>query len=109
MLISLLKQFVDMAELQQDPVFQGLTRATTMYGVQYEAFILYFMLASVIFLIMKNPLYLLLVLPFHGLCYLASLKDERIFSLLMLKLQSLGYCRNRAFWKSNSYSPWGEQ
>jgi len=97
-----------MSELQHDLVFQGLTRATTMYGVQYEAFIVYFMLASLVFLAMGNPLYLLLVLPLHGLCYVMSLKDERIFSLLVLKIQSMGACRNRHFWKANSYSPWDD-
>lgn len=95
-----------MSDLIQDPVFVGLTRPTTMFGVQFEAFIVNFMFSTMVFLGTGNPLHILVMLPIHGLFYVISLKDPRIFSLVMMKVKSLGYCRNRVFWKANSYSPW---
>ena len=94
-----------MDELIRDPVFVGLTRKTTLFGVQYEVCIVNAMCVSMLFIALANPLYFLIMVPVHALCYAVSLKDERIFSLLLLKLVSLSYCRNRHFWKANSYSP----
>ena len=95
-----------MSQLIQDPVFVGLTRAPTMFGVQFEAFMFNLMFSTFVFLGSGNPLHLLVMVPIHGLLYVVSLKDARIFSLVLMKIKSLAYCRNRAFWNANSYSPW---
>lgn len=95
-----------MKDLIQDPVFIGLTRSPTLFGVQFEAGIMNLMFSTLIFLNTGNPLMFLVIVPIHCFFYVVSLKDDRIFSLVFLKLKSLGYCRNRFFWKSNSYSPW---
>ena len=53
----------------------------------------------------RDPLYLLLALPIHGLCYLVCLKDPRAFRLLWLWLQTKGKSRSRAYWTASSASP----
>jgi len=94
-----------MSFLVQDPVFAGLTRKTTIFGVQYEVVLFNAMVTGIAFVLSLNLWITLLILPLHGICSLVSFKDERIFSLLVLKLYSLSYCRNRHFWQGNSYSP----
>ena len=90
-----------------DPLFVGLTRPTMVWGVQFEAFVINGMLTAIIFLATGNPLYLLIAGPLHGICYVISLNEPRQFSLLFLWLMSKSKCRNRGYWKVNSYSPFG--
>jgi len=88
-----------------DPLFVGLTRPTMVLGVQFEAFVINGMLTAIVFLATGNPLWLLVGLPIHGIAYVISLNEPRQFSLLFLWLTSKSKCRNRGYWKVNSYSP----
>lgn len=91
-----------------DPLFVGLTRPTMVWGVQFEAFVLNFMLTTIVFLAIGNPLYMLIGFPVHGIAYAISLNEPRAFSLFFLWLIAKSKCRNRGYWKVNSYSPFGE-
>ena len=88
-----------------DPLFVGATRPTMMWGVSYEAFIVCFMFTAVVFIGSGNPLFLLLYLPVHALCYLVCLKDPRAFRLLWLWLQTKGRSVTRQYWGASSASP----
>jgi len=94
-----------MDDLNVDPVFVGLTRPTTLFGVQFEAFAVYFICISILFIIVKSLLVFVLILPVHGFCFVMNLKDPRIFELLGLRIQFMSRCDNQIFWKCNSYSP----
>ena len=48
-------------DVYTDPLFVGLTRPATMWGIPYIAFVIEFMATTLIFLAIGNPLYLLLL------------------------------------------------
>lgn len=88
-----------------DPLFVGLTRPATMWGVPYHAFVIEFMVVVLIFLAVGNPLYLLLTAPVHGVLYLISANDPGIFSSIFNWMKTIGRCRNTRFWGAASFSP----
>lgn len=88
-----------------DPLFVGLTRPATMWGVPYIAFIVEFMTTTLIFLAVGNPLYLLLAAPIHGVLYLVSAHDPGVFGSVFLWIKTLGRCRTTRFWGAASFSP----
>lgn len=88
-----------------DPLFVGLTRPATMWGVPYTAFVAECMATTLLFLAVGNPFYLLLVVPIHGVFYLISSNDPGIFSSLFMGLKTFGRCRNSRFWGAASFSP----
>jgi len=88
-----------------DPLFVGLTRPATMWGVPYMAFVVEFMTTTVIFLAVGNPLYLLLVIPIHGVLYLISANDPGVFNSIFMWTKTIGRCRNARFWGAASFSP----
>ncbi len=77
-------------DVYTDPLFVGLTRPATMWGVPYMAFVIEFMATTLIFLAAGNPLYLLLVVPIHA---------------IFMWIKTLGRCRNTRFWGAASFSP----
>jgi type IV secretion system protein VirB3 len=91
-----------------DPLFTSKTRPV-MYGgvtVSFFAFNLFFM---TIFLIASGSIVpLVLGFPlFHGIGYLFCLKDNRIFDILIVRIQKTLRCSmvNRQLWGGNSYDP----
>lgn len=92
-------------DLQIDPLFVGLTRPATVAGVNYFAFVFEVIAIAVIFLGTANVLYLLLVIPLHGVLYLITAKDAGAFGSIEQWVKTSGRCRNRAFWKATSFSP----
>ncbi len=92
-------------EITRDVLFQGATRPPMVFGVTLEAFLVTGMISAIIFLGVGNPLYLFVAVPMHLIAYLICLNEPRAFKLLSLKLKCMANNRNRAFWKSNSYSP----
>ena len=55
-------------DVYTDPLFVGLTRPATMWGIPYTAFVIEFMATTLIFLAIGNPIYLVLAVPIHGCC-----------------------------------------
>jgi len=88
-----------------DPLFVGLTRSATMFGIPYLAFGIEFGATVLIFLAVGNPIYLALVVPIHGILYLVSVNDPGVFHSCYIWLIISGRCRNTRFWGAYSFSP----
>lgn len=95
------------AGVTADPLFVGVTRPPMRFGVTYAALLLNAAFTMEVFLLTKNLLVLLLMLPVHGVCMLLCARDARYFDLLMMwmKTRLLGYFCSLQFWKGASYSP----
>lgn len=59
-----------------------------------------------VFILVKNPLVLLIALPIHGVCMLLCARDPRYFDLLLLwaKTRLAAYFCSIRYWKGASYS-----
>jgi len=93
--------------LAADLLFVAATRPPTRWGVPYLALLLNGVATMEVFLMVKNPLILLLAIPVHGVCMLLCARDARFFELALLSAQTRmpGLIGNLAAWKGNSYSP----
>jgi len=88
-----------------DPLFVGLTRPATLYGIPYFAAVLEFMIVTIAFLAVGNPLSLLAIVPVHGILYLVSSADNNIFAAIALWSKTNALCQNRYFWGVVTFSP----
>jgi len=95
------------AGVTADPLFVGVTRPPMRFGVTYAALLLNAAFTMEVFLLTKNLLVLLLMLPVHGICMLLCARDARYFDLLLMwiKTRLLAYFGSLRFWKGASYSP----
>jgi type IV secretion system protein VirB3 len=95
------------AGVTADPLFVGVTRPPMRFGVTYTALLVNAALTMELFLLTKNLLVLLLVLPLHGVCMLLCARDARYFDLLLMwaKTRLVAYFCSIRFWKGASYSP----
>ncbi len=79
----------------QDPLFVAVTRPAMKWGVTLDGLIVAAGLVAILMIATKNPLTLLLYIPFHGGMYGLCLRDPRIFRLMylwfMTKAKSLGW------------------
>jgi type IV secretion system protein VirB3 len=93
--------------LTADVLFVAATRPPTRWGVPYLALLLNMVVTMEIFLMVKNPLMMLLAIPIHGVCMLLCSRDARFFELGMLWVQTRmpGLGGNLFVWRGNSYSP----
>jgi type IV secretion system protein VirB3 len=88
-----------------DDLFVGLTRAATILGIPYAAFVVEFMATTLIFLGVGNPLYLLMALPIHGILYLISANNPRVFGEIAVWMAVNSRCVNARYWGGASFSP----
>lgn len=95
------------AGVTADPVFVGVTRPAMRFGVTYVALLFNAALTMEVFLVTKNLLVLLLVLPIHGICMLLCARDPRYFDLLLLwaRTRAVAHLCSVRYWKGASYSP----
>jgi type IV secretion system protein VirB3 len=95
------------AGLTADPLFVGVTRPPMRWGVTYAALLFNLVFTMEVFLLSKNLLTLLIVLPVHGLCALLCARDARFFDLVLLwgRTRLPGYLGNLRLWRASSYSP----
>jgi type IV secretion system protein VirB3 len=93
--------------LAADVLFVAATRPPTRWGVPYLAILINMVVSMEIFLMVKNPLILLLAVPIHGVCMLLCTRDARIFELGLLWAQTRmpAIAGNLFAWKGNTYSP----
>lgn len=91
--------------IQVDTLFVGMTRPATVWGVPYTAVALESMITAIIFLGAGNPLYLLLVLPIHGVLYLVGSSDPGIFDTMGVWVQTTARSTNKRFWGAASFAP----
>lgn len=95
------------AGVTADPVFLGVTRPPIRFGVTYMALVFNAVFTMEVFILVKNPLVLLIALPIHGVCMLLCARDPRYFDLALLwgKTRLLAHFCTIRFWKGASYSP----
>lgn len=92
-------------DVYTDPLFVGLTRPATMWGIPYIAFVVEFMATTLIFLAVGNPIHLALALPIHAVLYLISANDPGVFGSIFMWMKTIGRCQNSRFWGGASFSP----
>lgn len=85
------------------PLVRALTRAPTLMGVPYMYFMLNGVASSVCFLVTHNLFMLLVAIPLHLFGYVMTLRDDRIFEILFVRLTKCPP-RARSFWGADSYS-----
>ncbi|MFZ4701730.1 MAG: type IV secretion system protein VirB3 [Candidatus Methylumidiphilus sp.] len=81
-----------------DPLFVGLTRPATIFGIPYEAFVVEFVLVAIVFLGVGDIFYLLLIVPLHGVLYLVGGQNHAVFGSLRAWTMTKGRCMNTRFW-----------
>jgi type IV secretion system protein VirB3 len=95
----------DVEDVYTDPLFVGLTRPATMFGIPYFAFVIEFMVVVIVFLGVGNPLYLLLTVPVHAVLYAISAHDPGIFAGIAMSAKTSSRCVNKGFWGAVTFSP----
>ncbi len=91
--------------LARTPVFRALTRPQMFAGVTYSFFVLNAAVTTEAFLMTRSFLALPVALIVHGVGYLASLREPRIFDLWLTKVSRTPRVRNWKRWGCNSYAP----
>ena len=88
-----------------DPLFKGLTRPAMMLGVTYSALVMNMMISLVLFLALNELVWLLLMIPIHGVMYVICRWDVRFFDILTVYLKTKGGDATRSLFKASSYRP----
>ncbi|MFN3228896.1 MAG: type IV secretion system protein VirB3 [Asticcacaulis sp.] len=91
--------------LTRVPVFRALTQPQMFGGVTYGFFILNAVITLEAFLITRSFWALAVALGVHGVGYLASLREPRLFDLWLTRVSRTPRVRNYRFWRCNSYQP----
>ncbi len=94
-----------MAAINKTPVFRALTQPQMFAGVTYSYFVINAVVTTEIFLITRSFWAILAALVIHGIGYLASLKEPRIFDLWITKVSRCGRTKTHGLWGCNSYRP----
>jgi|SRR5215831_12327060 len=93
--------------LTADPLFVAVTRPPMRWGVTYSALLFNLVFSMEVFLLTKNLLTLLIVIPIHGVCALLCLRDARYFDLILLwgRTRLPAFTGTYRIWKASSFSP----
>lgn len=91
--------------IEVDTLFVGMTRPATAWGVPYTAVAMEAVATAIVFLAIGNPLYLLIVLPIHGVLYLIAAADPGVFDTIAVWMQTTARCMNTRFWGAASFAP----
>ena len=94
------------AQLIISPVFKGLTRQPTFFGVDYNYCLISGMFCLLAFIDLSSFLGLLLFFPLHLIGWVLCQIDPHIFKLLMIRAQ-IGRVKNFRLWGCQTYSPLG--
>lgn len=91
--------------LTTDPLFVAVTRPPMRWGVTFSAILFNLVFTMEVFLLTRNLLTLLLLVPIHGICALLCLRDPRIFDLLLLwaRTRLPAYAGTYRYWRASSY------
>ena len=94
------------AGLTADPLFVAVTRPPMRWGVTFSALLFNLVFTMEVFLLTRNLLTLLLIIPIHGICALLCLRDPRIFDLILLwgRTRLASYVGTYRYWRASSYS-----
>lgn len=88
------------------PLFVGLTRPTSLFGLPLNAFVFNMMFVAILFLMSKNILLIAVGLPTHFILKFLTDKDAHIFDNIRLQGLTKGRCQNKYF-GAVSFSPLG--
>lgn len=91
--------------MNRDPLFAGLTRPPTLFGIPTDAFGIMMMVQVLAFISMRNLLVLLAFPVLYGLVRTICIRDPRMFRYLLLAARTKGRGKNRGLWLGSSYSP----
>jgi len=91
--------------MTRDPLFAGLTRPPTLFGIPSDAFGIMLMVQVLAFIVMRNFLVLLAFPVLYAIARILCAKDPRMFRYLLLAARTKGRGLNRALWQGSSYSP----
>ena len=93
--------------LTADPLFVAVTRPPMRWGVTYSALLFNLVFSMEVFLLTKNLLTLLIVVPIHGICVLLCLRDARYFDLILLwgRTRLPAFAGTFRVWRASSHSP----
>jgi type IV secretion system protein VirB3 len=94
-----------MSALHRTPLFRALTQPQMFGGVTYSYFIINAVVTTEVFLITRSFWAVPAALMIHGMGYMTSLKEPRIFDLWMMKASRCGRTKTHGLWKCNSYRP----
>ena len=94
-----------MSSLNRTPLFRALTQPQMFGGVTYSYFIINAVVTTEIFLLTRSFWAVPAALLIHGIGYMASLKEPRIFDLWIMKASRCGRTKTHGLWKCNSYRP----
>ena len=86
------------------PVFGLLTRPPMVWGITLESFGVVALLSLSFFILSSNPLYILIYVPLHALCFVGCQWDVNFFKV-MQKKTLCAYCPNRKLWGAPCYGP----
>ena len=94
-----------MSDFVRHPVHRTLTRPQMFMGVTMNFFIINMMVTTISFLVLNS--FWIIPVPFimHGIGYLASLREPRIFDLWITKVSKCPRIPNYKRWGCNSYAP----
>lgn len=91
--------------LERDRLFVGLTRPQMLLGVTYSFAVINGIVTTELFLIFKSIWVILAALLFHGVGWLACLRDPNVFDLWLTKARKCPRVPNYRMWRCNSYRP----
>lgn len=94
-----------MSNLNRTPLFRALTQPQMFGGVTYSYFIINAVVTTELFLLTRSFWAVPAALIIHGIGYMASLKEPRIFDLWIMKASRCGRTKTHGLWKCNSYHP----
>jgi len=92
-----------MSKLENDILFVAATRPAMIANVSYSYQVINGFTSVAIFLISGNPLYLMLVVPFHFLGFFMCLNEPRNIEILWGFFKVLKVCVNRNVWGRSTY------
>ena len=92
------------SERHTDPVFLGLTRPTTVWGVPQGYFVVDLLVTMLGFLWSHSFLAFGVFPVLLGIGYVLCLRDIRVFDILLTKARFLR-CMNARYWGARSYDP----
>ncbi|MEQ1547403.1 MAG: VirB3 family type IV secretion system protein [Chakrabartia sp.] len=94
-----------MTGLTRTPVFRALTQPQMFAGVTYTYFVINAVLTTELFLITRSFWAIPAALIIHGIGYMASLREPRIFDLWITRVSRCGRTKTHGVWRCNSYRP----
>jgi type IV secretion system protein VirB3 len=92
-----------MSTINSDPLFVGLTRPTMIFGVSIQFALLNILVSCVIFVMLSSFKIIPIAFLIHGIGYILCFKEPKFLELYMNKFQRCSLCKNKAYYKANSY------